>query len=230
MPLANLSREVLRLACTGTLLMLQACALQPGVSDTRVERELISHSLNIEAGEPRVMATPHRSISVTESRLFSVIQRDSAGNPVDQQEQFQALPWANQRVDLAIGDVRVSRLTDQEGQLRLNLLDEDFVDLNFDEVRIIRLTATAGPGVQTEATLLVDRGLRSKLQEAEYLIYEDLEEDDVHQWAYRVQRLAELGMHEESSQLESMLILLTSGDPQLQAEFIQALDDAIAGE
>jgi hypothetical protein len=46
----------------------------------------------------------------------------------------------------------------------------------------------------------------------------------VEQWAYRVQRLAELELEVESNQLENMLILLTTGDPVLQGEFIQALD------
>tara|TARA_R110002111_G_scaffold443_1_gene3505 strand:+ start:3165 stop:3869 length:705 start_codon:yes stop_codon:yes gene_type:complete len=231
---SNLSPGYARLAWAGAVLvLLQACAAQPGGNEQTsggIERELVSHSLSIDAGEPKVMDTPHRSIKVTESRLYTVTQLDSAGNPIDQQDQFQSLPWANQRVNLAIGEVRVSRQTDQDGQLRLNLLDEDFVGLNFDEVRIIRLTAIAEPGVQTETTLLVDRGLRGKLQEAEKLIYDNLEEDDVNQWVHRVQRLAALGLNEESSQLENMLILLTTGDPQLQGDFIQALGDATAGE
>ena len=51
-----------------------------------------------------------------------------------------------------------------------------------------------------------------------------MEEDDVDQWAYRVKRLAELGLEVESNQLENMLILLTTGGPMLQGEFIQALE------
>ncbi|MEH6490611.1 hypothetical protein [Halopseudomonas sp.] len=224
-----------RLIWAGTAFaLLQACATQPAPSPEtasgRIERELVSHSLHIDAGEQRVMDTPHRSIKVTESRLFTLTQFDSTGNQLDQQDQFQSLPWANQLVDLAVGEVRISRQTDQDGQFRLNLLDEDFVGLNFDEVRVITLSASAGPGVQTETTLLVDRDLRGKLQEAEQLIYDNLEEDDVNQWVFRVQRLAELGLNEESSQLENMLILLTTGDPQLQGDFIQALGEATPGE
>ncbi|MEH6564763.1 MAG: hypothetical protein V7756_05485 [Halopseudomonas sp.] len=223
-----------RIAWAGaTLALLQACANQiPATEPTsgRMERELVSHSLHIDVGEPRVLASPHRSIKVTESRLFTLTQFDSAGNQLDQQDQFQSLPWANQQVELVVGKVRVSRQTDQDGQLRLNLLDEDFVGLDFDEVRIITLSVSAGPGVQTDATLLVGRELRSKLREAEQLIYDNLEEDDVNQWVYRVQRLAALGLDEESSQLENMLILLTTGDPQLQGDFIQALGEATTQE
>ncbi|GAA6131833.1 hypothetical protein [Halopseudomonas sabulinigri] len=224
-----------RLIWAGTALaLLQACTTQPAPSPEtasgRIERELVSHSLHIDAGEQRVLDTPHRSIKVTESRLYTLTQLDSTGAQLDQQDQFQSLPWANQLVDLAVGEVRISRQTDQDGQFRLNLLDEEFVGLNFDEVRVITLSASAGPGVQTETTLLVDRDLRSKLQEAEQLIYDNLEEDDVNQWVFRVQRLAELGLNEESSQLENMLILLTTGDPQLQGDFIQALGEATPGE
>jgi hypothetical protein len=75
-----------------------------------------------------------------------------------------------------------------------------------------------------EENILIGRDLRSKLHEAVALIYDNLEEDDVEQWAYRVQRLAELELEVESNQLENMLILLTTGDPVLQGEFIQALD------
>jgi len=62
--------------------------------------------------------------------------------------------------------------------------------------------------------LLIDRELRSKLHEAFDLIYSNLEDDDVDQWAYRVRRLSELGLAEESNQLENMLILLTTGEPR----------------
>lgn len=234
MQTVNGSMKHVRLAWVGAALaLLQACASQPAGNEQasgRIERELVSHSLSIDAGEARVMDTPHRSIKVTESRLFTLTQFDAAGNQLDQQDQFQSLPWANQTVSLTVGNVQVSRQTDQDGQLRLNLLDEEFVGLDFDEVRVINLSANAGPGVQTEVTLLVDRDLRGKLQEAEQLIYDNLEEDDVNQWVHRVQRLAALGLNEESSQLENMLILLTTGDPQLQGDFIQTLGEAKPSE
>ncbi len=234
MEMANSTMKYARLAWAGAALaLLQACANQPAGNEPasgRIERELVSHSLTIDAGEPRVLDTPHRSVKVTESRLFTLTQFDATGNQLDQQDQFQSLPWANQLVSLVVGNVQVSRQTDQDGQLRLNLLDEEFVGLDFDEVRVINLSASAGPGVQTEATLLVDRDLRGKLQEAEQLIYDNLEEDDVNQWVHRVQRLTALGLNEEASQLENMLILLTTGDPQLQGDFIQALGEATPSE
>ena len=61
---------------------------------------------------------------------------------------------------------------------------------------------------------------------SDQLIYDNLEEDDVEQWVDRIERLRQLGLKEEASQLENMLILLTTGDPQLQGDFVQALDNA----
>jgi len=56
------------------------------------------------------------------------------------------------------------------------------------------------------------------------LVHDNLEESGVEQWVYRIRRLDALGLEEESNQLENMLIVLTVGDPELQAEFLQALE------
>ena len=98
--------------------------------------------------------------------------------------------------------------------------------MDFDQLRVIELDAQATPEVRAEATLLIDRDLRSVLHEASELIYDNLEEDEVSQWVDRIERLRQLGLKEEASQLENMLILLTTGDPQLQGDFVQALDNA----
>ena len=98
--------------------------------------------------------------------------------------------------------------------------------MDFDQLRVIELDAQATPEVGAEATLLIDRDLRSVLHEASELIYDNLEEDEVSQWVDRIERLRQLGLKEEASQLENMLILLTTGDPQLQGDFVQALDNA----
>lgn len=219
-----------RLLGAGAVLgLLQACSTTPApnsASAPQIERELLSHSLHIETGEPRVMDTPHRSIRVTESRLFSIRQYDGQGTLQDEHRQYQTLPWAGRTLTIELGELAVTRQTDSDGQLRLNLLDEDIVPVDFDQLRVIELDARATSEVHAEAILLVDRELRSVLHEASELIYDNLEEDDVEQWVGRIERLRELGLKEEASQLENMLILLTTGDPHLQGEFVQALDNA----
>lgn len=208
------------------LATLQACSVsQPQEpASGHIERELLSHTLHIETGEPRVLDTPHRSIRISESRLFRVSQYDAGGNLLDQHRQYQSLPWANRPVEVQLGELSVQRETDSEGQFRLNLLDEDIVPVDFDQLRTIELEARHSAEVHAEAILLVDRELRIVLHEASELIYDNLEEDDVEQWVQRINRLSELGLKEEASQLENMLILLTTGDPHLQGDFIQALD------
>ena len=219
-----------RLLGAGAVLgLLQACSTTPTpdtASTPQIERELLSHSLHIETGEPLVMDTPHRNIRVTESRLFSIRQYDAQGTLQDEHRQYQTLPWADRTLTIQLGELAVTRQTDSDGQLRLNLLDEDIVPVDFDQLRVIEMDAQATPEVRAEATLLIDRDLRSVLHEASELIYDNLEEDEVSQWVDRIERLRQLGLKEEASQLENMLILLTTGDPQLQGDFVQALDNA----
>ncbi|MFO4630704.1 hypothetical protein ACKWMZ_31660, partial [Pseudomonas protegens] len=77
--------------------------------------------------------------------------------------------------------------------------------------------------VHSDSSLSISSGLRSKLQEAHALIYDDLEDDEVSQWVHRVKRLSELGLEEEASELEQSLIELTRNDPELQNEFLKSL-------
>jgi hypothetical protein len=208
------------------LLLIAGCAgrTPPEQSaETRVERQLVNHAVHIDAGESLVLNAPQRMLRVSEQSLYSITEYDAQGNVIDQQENYQSLPWAARPVEVVAGDFSHSLQTDVEGSVRLNLLDEDFLELDFEQLRVVQITAQTPGGTRGEVNLLVSRELRARLQEAVGLIYEDLEDDDVNQWAYRVNRLAELGLEEESNQLENMLILLTTGDPELQGDFVQAL-------
>ncbi|EZQ20305.1 hypothetical protein CF98_00830 [Halopseudomonas bauzanensis] len=211
--------------CAG--LTLTACSSQPqpsGAATVRVERELVSHNLHIDAGEQRVLASPQRNIRVTEQWLHRVTEFDGRDRLTNSHESYQALPWDNQLVSMIAEDRRFALRTNHDGVLRLNLLDEQFVELDFENLRAVQLIARAGPGVVAEQTLLISRELRSVLREAVVLVHDNLEESGVEQWVYRIRRLDALGLEEESNQLENMLIVLTVGDPELQAEFLQALE------
>ncbi|UAX00073.1 hypothetical protein KEM63_12030 [Halopseudomonas nanhaiensis] len=211
------------------LILLSACSTSAPTTlsaEGRTERELLSHGIHIDAGESLVLDTPQRVIRVTEQKLYRVTHYDAQGNAVDQHDDFRNLPWAEKPVQVTAGEFTATLTTDMEGMTRLNLLDNGFIELDYDQLRAIQLSAEASPAVRSELNLLVGRDLRARLAEAVALIYDDLEEAGVHQWAFRVNRLAELGLMEESNQLENMLILLTTGDPELQAEFVNALEPA----
>lgn len=210
--------------CAG--LLLSGCGTQqpanPAVN--RVEHNLVSHTLSIDAGEPRVLSRPQRIIRVTEHKLHEIVELDAEGRQLSRRESYQTLPWANQTLTLIAEGQEFALQTDHEGAVRLNLLEEQFVDLDLTQLRAIELVARTNGNVVAEADLLVSRELRSLLQQAVPLIYDNLEEGDVDQWVSRVRQLEALGLSEESTQLENMLILLTIGDPELQFEFVEALD------
>lgn len=210
--------------CAG--LLLSGCSTQQPASPAanRVEHNLVSHTLSIDAGEPRVLSRPQRIIRVTEHKLHEVIELDAEGRQLSSRESYQTVPWANQTLTLIAEGQEFALQTDHEGAVRLNLLEEQFVDLDLNQLRAIELVARTNGNVVAEAGLLVSRELRSLLQQAVPLIYDSLEEGDVDQWVSRVRQLEALGLSEESTQLENMLILLTIGDPELQFEFVEALD------
>lgn len=210
--------------CAG--LLLSGCSTQQPASPAanRVEHNLVSHTLSIDAGEPRVLSRPQRIIRVTEHKLHAVIELDAEGRQLSSRESYQTVPWANQTLTLIAEGQEFALQTDHEGAVRLNLLEEQFVDLDLNQLRAIELVARTNGNVVAEADLLVSRELRSLLQQAVPLIYDSLEEGDVAQWVSRVRQLEALGLSEESTQLENMLILLTIGDPELQFEFVEALD------
>jgi len=195
-----------------------------------VEHKLISHTLSIDVGEPRVLTTPQRSIRVTEQKLQQITEFDAQGQQISSNESYQTLPWANQPLTLIAEGQQFSLQTDHDGVVRLNLLDEQFFELDFDNLRGLELVARSGPTLVAESDLLISRELRTVLQEAVPLIYDNLEESDVDQWVARVKRLHQLGLREESTQLEYMLILLTVGDPELQYQFIHALEREHSGK
>lgn len=214
--------------CAG--LWLSGCSTQPASqAPLRVEHTLVSHTLSIDAGEPRILTTPQRTIRVTEQKLQQIDEFDAHDKLINSRESYQTLPWANQTMTLIAEGRPFPLQTDHDGAVRLNLLDEQFIELDFDNLRAVELIARAGPSIAAELDLLISRELRSVLQEAVPLIYDSLEEGDVAQWVERVRRLYALGLSEESTQLENMLILLTVGDPELQFEFIQALQQEPSG-
>lgn len=207
-------------------LALSACgtlAPQSALPETRTERQLVNHALHIDIGEPPVMTLPQRTIRITEQSVLEVSEYAGDGTLVERINTHQSVPWSSKTVEVIVGDFVTTINTDIDGMFRLNLLDEPFLELDYESLRAVQLVAQADPAMRAEANLLISRELRAKLQEAVTLIYDSLEDDDVEQWVSRVERLAELGLLEESSQLENMLILLTTGDPQLQGDFVQAL-------
>ncbi|GGI91775.1 hypothetical protein [Halopseudomonas pertucinogena] len=214
--------------CAG--LLLSGCSSQPSnPAPNREELRLISHTLSIDAGEPRVMTSPQRTIRVTEQKRYQVTEFGPDDRPVHTRESYQRLPWANQTLTLIAQGRQFPLTTDPQGEVRLHLLQEQFLDLDFGTLRVIELVARDGGSMTAELSLLISRELRGLMQEAVPLIYGSLEEDDVDQWVQRVRRLDEIGLPEESAQLENMLILLTLGDPELRYEFLRALDQESDG-
>ncbi|HEX5842371.1 MAG TPA: hypothetical protein VFY62_07825 [Pseudomonas sp.] len=138
--------------------------------------------------------------------------------------EYSSLPWAERLVQVKAGEQEHELLTDRNGILRLNLLDSPFAEQDVTRIATLLLNVQDDQGsARADASLLVSRTLRGKLQEAHELIYDDLEDDDVAQWVHRVKRLSELGLEEEASELEQSLIELTRNDPELQKIFLQAL-------
>jgi hypothetical protein len=142
----------------------------------------------------------------------------------DTRTEYSSLPWAERSVLVNANGQTHELLTDRNGVLRLNLLDNPFAEQDASRIGTLQLSVADPQGSpRADATLLVSRTLRGKLQEAHKLIYDDLEDDDVEQWVHRVKRLSELGLEEEASELEQSLIELTRNDPELQEGFLLAL-------
>jgi len=285
--------------------LLTGCANQlPQRSELeeRVERKLLEHSLQIDAGSPLLLELPQRRVRVHEQKTFEVtpfevsrryqrytpyqpwrelyeiplgalavvagiganvlnvpllgslpetatrewISYGFAGlNPLMNAEsngraqqnlaaldetqgetrlETSSLPWVERPVQVRAGEQSYELTTNRDGVLRLNLLDSPFAEQDVGRIGTLQLSVE-DPQDQTraEVTLRVSRTLRGRLQEAHGLIYEDLEDSDVARWVHRVQRLSELGLEEEASELEQSLIELTRNDPELQEELIAAL-------
>lgn len=135
-----------------------------------------------------------------------------------------SLPWTEKPVQVKAGQQTHELLSDRRGLLFLNLLDGPLAEQNLKNVEKLEISVEdPKDGTRQLATLTISKALRDKLQEAHELIFANLEDDDVNQWAFRVNRLSQLGMEDEASELEQSLIELTHNDPELQTEFLQAL-------
>ncbi|MEX6500943.1 hypothetical protein [Pseudomonas zhanjiangensis] len=142
----------------------------------------------------------------------------------DARMEYSSLPWDERPVLVKAGEQKHELLTDRNGVLHLNLLDGPFNEQDASRTGTLLLSVEdSQDSTRAEATLMVGRTLRGKLQEAHALIYDDLEGDDIKQWVHRVKRLSELGLEEEASELEQSLIELTRNDPELQETFLRAL-------
>lgn len=142
----------------------------------------------------------------------------------DKRTEYSSLPWSERPVIVTVGKNSQELLTDRHGVLRLNLLDGPFSDEEVSRIGRLQFSVQdPSDDTRADASLLVSRSLRGKLQEAHRLIYDDLEADDVHHWVHRVKRLSDLGLEEEASELEQSLIELTRNDPELQKEFLHSL-------
>lgn len=154
-------------------------------------------------------------------------QQNLAGiNEVQQDKRIEnsTLPWSERPVTIKAGTQTHELTTDRNGVLRLSLLDSPFAEQDLSHVTRLYLSVEdEQDSARANADLVVSRTLRSKLIEAHGLIYDDLEDDEVSQWVYRVKRLSELGLEEEASDLEQSLIEMTRNDPQLQQEFLKSL-------
>ncbi|MBF7729383.1 hypothetical protein [Pseudomonas sp. N040] len=135
-----------------------------------------------------------------------------------------SLPWKEKQVLVNAGTRSHELTTDRKGYLYLNLLDGTLAEQDLSRVdQLVVIAEDPLDGTRQEVTLTISKALRGKLKEAHALIFSNLENDDVSQWVYRVNRLSQLGFEDEASELEQSLIELTRNDPELQDEFLQAL-------
>lgn len=142
-----------------------------------------------------------------------------------QHKELLSLPWTEKLVQVKAGKQTHELLTDRKGFLYLNLLDGSLAEQDLSKVSTLTvIVEDPKDGTHQEVILSISKPLRDKLQEAHKLIFANLEDDDVNQWVYRVNRLYELGLEDEASELEQSLIELTRNDPELQAEFLQTLE------
>lgn len=142
----------------------------------------------------------------------------------DKRQEVTVEPWAEKPLEVTAGAEVYALNTDPKGYLRLNLLDAPFADQELRDVTRLVLAAKDDDGTsRADATVQLSPALRAKLVEAHKLIYDDLEDDEVSQWVYRVKRLSQLGLEDEANELQQSLLELTRNDPELQRDFIKAL-------
>ncbi|MBF7141659.1 MULTISPECIES: hypothetical protein [Pseudomonas] len=142
----------------------------------------------------------------------------------DKRQEVLAEPWVEKPVEVTAGSEVYALNTDSKGYLRLNLLDAPFADQDLRRVNRLVLMAKDDDGTsRADATLQLAATLRTRVAEARGLIYDDLEDDEVSQWVYRVKRLSQLGFEDEANGLQQSLLELTRNDPELHQDFIKAL-------
>ncbi len=142
----------------------------------------------------------------------------------DKRVERTTLPWNERPVLVKAGNTTHEMNTDRMGVLRLNLLDSPFAEQDLRKItRLYINVEDEQDNTHASDSLPISPSLRGKLLEAHELIYDDLEDDEVSQWVYRVKRLAELGLEEQAAELEQSLIELTRNDPQLQGDFLKLL-------
>ena len=135
-----------------------------------------------------------------------------------------SLPWTEKPVQVKAGKQTHELQTDRRGLLFLNLLDGPLAEQDLADIdQLVVTVEDPHDNTRQQAILTVSKDLRDKLQEAHELIFTNLEDDDASQWAYRVNRLSQLGLEDEASELELSLLELTRNDPELQTELLQAL-------
>jgi len=155
----------------------------------------------------------------SEQNLASLVEVENG-----QYKEQISLPWTEKPVMVTAGNQTHELMTDRRGLLFLNLLDGSLAEQDLTDISKLTVTVEdSKDGTRQHVTLSISKTLRDKLQEAHELIFTNLEGDDVNQWVYRVDRLSQLGLDDEASELEQSLLELTANDPELQAEFLEAL-------
>jgi hypothetical protein len=134
------------------------------------------------------------------------------------------LPWAERSIAVVAGEQEYALLTNRLGYADLNLLDEPFSDADLSQVQQLLITAEdENHTIKDQAELTLSRTLRQKLAAAQPLIFAELEDSDISDWVFRINKLSALGFEEEANNLEQSLLFLTRNDPDLQKEFIALL-------
>lgn len=144
---------------------------------------------------------------------------------LEQRVEYLSLPWSERTVRVSAAGQAHELSTDRTGVLHVNLLDSPFAeqeDLSRAATLRIAVDYPHQPQPVIE-TLTLGKTLRQSLREAHHLVFDNLEDNDVDEWVYRVKRLAELGFENEAIELEQSIIELSRNDPQLQQDFAEQL-------
>lgn len=179
------------------------------------ESRIIGQQLLIDPGQHLLLELPRQEVTV--------LARQTVETPQHTLE-TRDLPWANQPVRIRVNNQeRIMLRTDERGVLLLDLLSAPLVQVDVLNARSIKLKAESKDATTGKLVLPVSPGLRARLHEIRNLMYEDLESGDVPHWVTRIARLNELGLKAEAQNLEATLVKLSSNDPELYQELMNAL-------